>query len=112
MYNINYGHNEEKLKSCATLHQYSIFRQFSNMLPEIMRAAQCITLYNGNIRVKSFSAFPTRCVVINADCADLPTILIYASEKSLKSNGTSLVASFTAKLTVIIDCNHILLLLL
>jgi hypothetical protein len=25
MYNINYGHNEEKLKSCATLHQYSIF---------------------------------------------------------------------------------------
>jgi hypothetical protein len=59
------------------------------------------------LMVKSFSPFPTRCIVINADCADLPTILISASQKSLKSNETSLVASFTAKLTVIIACNHI-----
>jgi hypothetical protein len=71
------------------------------MLPEIMHAVQCITLDNGNITVKSFSVFSTRCVVINADCADLPGILISASEKSLKSNETSLVASFTAKLTVV-----------
>ena len=84
-----------------------VSRHFTNMLPEITHAAHRITLDNSNIRVKSFCAFSTRCIVINADCADLPTVLISASEKTLKNNETSLVASFTAKLIVIIDCNHI-----
>jgi hypothetical protein len=40
------------------------------------------------------------------DLRDLSTINKTAPEKSLKSKETSLVASFKAKLTAIIDCNH------